>query len=341
VHQYPALQDRILSLHSVSTIDIPSNRHRLLFQLTLDESRSFTLPHFTPLTTKVCHDAICPLRVVLIPQSPPTLNMPVEYANTSDDATLASHSPNTRFKPPFSLLSVQLASKNPKWRSMTQDEYEKMLKDPEQEESVIRAFWYLERELKESKWPPVKDPDFRAKQQTMLENADGDPITQINLKLAALPAYTRWSQAKFDEMKSEGGPAWDRMVERFNQVVEDLHIKVEPSQDQASLQDTADSDSVLGLDAPQATHAYSDLAQNTHGTNTIQALSCLQPTPQLQNLLSHYPRVLPQAMMTYHVLNLIHCLSPHIPSIIASSLNSTVYQLLSSLQLCLTFNLYP
>jgi hypothetical protein len=108
----------------------------------------------------------------------------------------------------------------------------------------------------------------------MLENADGDPITQINLKLAGLPAYTRWSQAKFDEMKSEGGPAWDRMVERFNQVVEDLHIKVEPSQDQASLQDTADSDSVLGLDAPQATHAYSDLAQNTDGTNTIQALSC-------------------------------------------------------------------
>lgn len=279
MHQYPALQDRILSLHSVSTIDIPSNRHRLLFQLTLDESRSFTLPHFTPLTTKVCHDAICPLRVVLIPQSPPTLNMPVEYANTSDDATLALHSPNTRFKPPFSLLSVQLASKNPKWRSMTQDEYEKMLKDPEQEESVIRAFWYLERELKESKWPPVKDPDFRAKQRTMLENADGDPITQINLRLAGLPACTRWSQAKFDKMKSKGGGGWDSMVERFNQAAVDLHIKVEPSQDQASaietsLQNTTDGESVLDSDAPQSTDAYPDLAQNTDGTNTIQAPSC-------------------------------------------------------------------
>jgi hypothetical protein len=207
--------------------------------------------------------------------------MPVGDANTSDDATLASHSPYTQWtiKPPFSLLSLQLASKNPKWRSMTQDNYEKMLQDPKQEESVNLAFWYLERELKESKWPPVKDPDFRAKQRTMLENADGDPITQINFKLAGLPAYTRWSQAKFDKMKSEGGPAWDRMVERFYKVVEDLQIKVEPSQDQASaieasLQNTTDGDSVLGSDAPQSTDAYPDLARNTDGTNTIQAPSC-------------------------------------------------------------------
>jgi hypothetical protein len=79
-------------------------------------------------------------------------------------------------------------------------------------------------------------------------------------------------------MKSKGGPAWDRMIERFYKVVEDLQIKVEPSQDQASaieasLQNTTDGDSVLGSDAPQATDAYPDLAQNTDGTNTIQAPS--------------------------------------------------------------------
>jgi hypothetical protein len=206
--------------------------------------------------------------------------MPVEDANTLDDATLASLSRDTQFatKPPFSLLSLQLASRNPKWRSMTQDEYEKMLKDPKQEESVNAAFSMVERELKERNWRAVKDPDFRAKQRTMLENADGDPITQINLKLAGMPACTRWPQEKFDEMKSKGGPAWDGMVEKFYKVVEDLHIEVEPSRDQASaiemsLQNTTDGESVLDWDAPQSTDAYPDLARNTDGTNTIQAPS--------------------------------------------------------------------
>jgi hypothetical protein len=218
-----------------------------------------------------------PLRVVLIPQNPTILKMPAEDANTSDDDTLASPSRDTQLaiKPPFSLLSLQLANQDPKWTNMSQDEYEKILKDPKQEKSVNLAFFMVEWKLRESKWRHVRDPDFRTKQQTMVENADGDPITQINLRLAGLPACTRWSQA----MKSKGGGGWDSMVERFDQVAEDLHIKVEPSQDQASaieasLQNTTDGDSVLGSDAPKATDSYPDLDQNTDGSNTIQAPSC-------------------------------------------------------------------
>jgi hypothetical protein len=136
----------------------------------------------------------------------------------------------------------------------------------------------VERVLKEDNWRAVRGPDFRSKQRTMLEDADGDPITQINLRLAGMPACTIWSQQKFDKKKSEAGPAWDRMVENFYKVVKDLHIKVEPSRDQASaieasLQDTADGDSVPGSD-PHATDAYPDSAQNTDGTNTIRAPSC-------------------------------------------------------------------
>jgi len=221
-----------------------------------------------------------PMRAVLITQNPTTLNMPVEHANTSGDATLASHSPRTQLTvdPPYSLLSLQLASKNPRWRRTTQDEYGKMLKDPEQEESVNRAFWFLERELEGSNWRRARDRGFREKQRTILKKAYGDPITQINLRLARMYACTRCSQEEFDEMKSKGGQAWDRMVEEFNQVVKDLHIQEEPSQDQASaietsVQDTADGHLVLGSNACQATDLYPNSAQNTDGTSTIQAPS--------------------------------------------------------------------
>jgi len=207
--------------------------------------------------------------------------MPDEDANTSNDATLASHSPDTQLTvmPPFSLTSMKLALKNPVWSAMTEKQYQAMLKDPSQEGSVNVAFMRVETELRKNRWQAVEDPDFRAKQQTMLEEANGDPNIQINLILAGgMRGYTRCSQEEFDAKKRKARKPWIRDVERLQNTLRKLNIEVEPSRDQesaseASLQDTADGDSVLGSNTPKATDAYPNSAQYIDGSNTIRAPS--------------------------------------------------------------------
>jgi hypothetical protein len=157
---------------------------------------------------------------------------------------------------------------------MTQDEYREMLKDPSQTEKVELAVWRVNNELRKSKWAAAKDPDFESNQRTNREKGEDDQHTQMNFILAGMRGYARHSPEEFDAKKSEGGKIWEEPVKRFNKVLGMLDIEVEPSRGQASLQDTADDDSVLGSDAPQTTNVYPDSAQNTDGTNTIRATSC-------------------------------------------------------------------
>jgi hypothetical protein len=156
--------------------------------------------------------------------------MSVEVANTSYDATLVSHSTDTQMivKPEFSLISIKLAGRHPAWYDMTEEQYRNKLKDPSQKESVDLAFYRVGQALRNSNWFAVQDPNFRSDQQSVVEEAKGDPNTQINFILAGIKGYTRYTQEKFNEIKSSGGDKWKRDVENLTKELKKQKIKVKP-----------------------------------------------------------------------------------------------------------------
>jgi hypothetical protein len=91
-----------------------------------------------------------------------------------------------------------------------------MLHDPSQEGGAHVTLMKAESVLWNSNWRAVRDPDFRAKQRTMLEEARGNTNTQINLILAGgMRGCTRYSQEDTDAKKRKARTSWIRDVERL------------------------------------------------------------------------------------------------------------------------------